>query len=633
MQLFSSSSMEETTKSAAAAAARRRRKRLLRPPPLSRRCFRWSALLLLFLPTLLIYGSPHGSDLFRPVLRAFRIKPLLSVKTSVVTSPNSRSWVPELSVEDRVLFPDHVLLMVPNGVFSNSHLQLLDCVYHKEFGNGSAQIWELGGLFALPVISVDFYDEFRSIVRCPLPPMNFSAIVELRNRTKLGEGGGGEFGDGLVIVDNKRVHSWERMVYNALIDREFAVVFVKGLNRRPGRVSDPALFSCHFNWVDVGRNSNKYNKYVSAATMAVTAAQEVVRCGLPSRLRNRPSEAHGIRVAVSYSPRRQGVFGSRVRRRAVASVSPLPSVARLLSLKGEEEWVDKFELCACTMVWNQAAFLREWIAYHAWLGVERWFIYDNNSNDETVGVIEELQRENYNVSRHVWPWIKTQEAGFSHCALRARSECKWMAFMDVDEFFYFKYPIVRQRKTVIVKYPDRLALRSLVLNYSSSPMTIGEIRTVCHSFGPSGLSSAPPRGVTVGYTCRLQRPERHKSIVRLDALHKNLLNLVHHFQLRPGFKYLNLPQSIAVINHYKYQVWEVFRAKFFRRVATYVADWQESQNEGSNDRVPGLGTEAIEPPNWARQFCEVQDTGLRDFISATLVDQGSGLLPWEKHWH
>ncbi|KAK9119569.1 hypothetical protein Scep_017662 [Stephania cephalantha] len=620
---------------------RRRRKRLLRPPPLSRHCFRWSALFLLLLPTLFIYGSPHGSDLFRPVLRAFRIKPLLSVKTTFVpttttTTTKFTDSTTKLSVEDRVLFPDHVLLMIPNGVLSNSNLHLLECVYHKEFGNGSARIWELEGLIALPVISVDFYDDFRSIVRCPLPPMSFSPIVELRNRTRLGEGGrsSGGGGDGLVIVDNKRVHSWERMVYNALIDREFAVVFVKGLNRRPGRVSDPALFSCHFNWVDVRRSSNKYNKYVSAATVAVTAAQEVVRCGLPSSLRNSPSEAHGIRVSVSYNPRRQGVFGSRVRRRAVASAPPLPSVARLLGLKGEEEeGVDKFELCACTMVWNQAAFLREWIAYHAWLGVERWFIYDNNSDDETEGVIEELRREDYNVSRHVWPWIKTQEAGFSHCALRARNECKWMAFMDVDEFFYFKYPIVRQRKTVIVKYPDRLALRSLVANYSSSPMTIGEIRTVCHSFGPSGLSSAPPRGVTVGYTCRLQRPERHKSIVRLDALHKNLLNLVHHFQLRPGFKYLNLPQNIAVINHYKYQVWEVFKAKFFRRVATYVADWQESQNEGSNDRVPGLGTEAIEPPDWAHQFCEIWDTGLRDFVMATLADQGSGLLPWEKHWH
>ncbi|KAL7000743.1 hypothetical protein U1Q18_001903, partial [Sarracenia purpurea var. burkii] len=47
----------------------------------------------------------------------------------------------------------------------------------------------------------------------------------------------------------------------------------------------------------------------------------------------------------------------------------------------------KYELCACTMVWNQASSLREWIMYHSWLGIERWFIYDNNSDDGIKEVV------------------------------------------------------------------------------------------------------------------------------------------------------------------------------------------------------------------------------------------------------
>uniref|UniRef100_A0A5B6ZJW7 Glycosyltransferase family 92 protein n=1 Tax=Davidia involucrata TaxID=16924 RepID=A0A5B6ZJW7_DAVIN len=200
--------------------------------------------------------------------------------------------------------------------------------------------------------------------------------------------------------------------------------------------------------------------------------------------------------------------------------------------------------------------------------------------------------------------------------------------MDVDEFFYFPFPTTRRQRFRKLGFPGHNSLRTLVANFSSS--TVGEIRTACHSFGPSGLSTPPSQGVTAGYTCRLQSPERHKSIVRPDALDATLLNVVHHFHLRKGFKYLNMPQSTAVINHYKYQVWEAFRAKFFRRVATYVADWQESQNEGSRDRAPGLGTEAIEPPNWRLQFCDVWDTRLRDFVLANLVDPATGLLPWER---
>lgn len=264
--------------------------------------------------------------------------------------------------------------------------------------------------------------------------------------------------------------------------------------------------------------------------------------------------------------------------------------------------------------------------YHARLGVERWFIYDNNSDDGIDEVIQELELGNYNVSRQSWPWIKTQEAGFSHCALRAKKECKWLGFFDVDEFFYLPDEFRHPKGDGM---PGQNSLKAMIANVSSST-DIAEIRTVCHSYGPSGLRKPPLHGVTVGYTCRVQSPERHKSIVRPDLLDISLLNVVHHFQLRGGFKYFNVPESVAVINHYKYQVWETFKAKFHRRVATYVVDWKEDQNKGSKDRAPGLGIEAIEPPDWRLRFCEVWDTGLRDFVLAYLADPATGLLPWER---
>ncbi|CAL1410693.1 unnamed protein product [Linum trigynum] len=75
--------------------------------------------------------------------------------------------------------------------------------------------------------------------------------------------------------------------------------------------------------------------------------------------------------------------------------------------KGEE----KYELCACTMLWNQASVLKEWVMYHSWLGVERWFIYDNNSDDGIQDVADELNTRNHNVSRHVWRGSKRRRQG------------------------------------------------------------------------------------------------------------------------------------------------------------------------------------------------------------------------------
>ncbi|KAI3733577.1 hypothetical protein L6452_13021 [Arctium lappa] len=498
-------------------------------------------------------------------------------------------------IDDRVGFPDHVLVLVSKVVgFGigrwNGNIKRLECVY------GSNDTDSGGVRSVLTVLSVDEYDDTRWLVRCPLPPANFSSVVGLR--------GGG------AVVDTAEggLKSWENLAYEAVLDGDTAVVFVKGISHRQDKESDPTRFSCHF-----GFGNGKY----ILSSRVLTAAQEVVRCVLPKSLETLPERAQGIRVTVSF--RMPTIRNRRIHHQRVF----VPSVAKIPGLRSEAEKPRrKHELCVCTMLWNQADSIREWVTYHSWLGVERWFIYDNNSDDEIQEVINKLDLEGYNVSRHVWPWIKTQEAGFSHCAIRARDECNWVSFMDVDEFYYF--PRLTGNGST-----GQDSLRTLVSNYTSTS-SIGELRTACHSFGPSGLRSPPKQGVTVGYTCRLQSPERHKSIIRPDAIDTTLMNVVHHFHLRKGFGYEDVRQSTAVINHYKYQVWEAFRAKFYRRVATYVADWQDSHNEGSRDRAPGLGTEAIEPPDWRLRFCEVWDTGLRDFVLANLADISTGVLPWAR---
>ncbi|CAN4116253.1 unnamed protein product [Withania somnifera] len=552
----------------------------------------------------LSYHIPLSSSSFRPVLVVSSLSLLSSSSSSHSIFQDFDTSLLPLTIEGRALFPDHVLLLLSKNDLAVKSTEF-ECVYGRNV-QGDVIVKE-------KAYSVDVYGESGILVRCPLPPVNYSAVVNLRKFRSNG------IMHGVLKKSNQTVHSWENVAYAATLDGNTVVVFVKGLNLRPDRESDSSQFSCHFELGSFGKDGR-----FALRTKAITAAQEVVRCSLPLRIRKSPEKARGIRISIGMMPPIHAKANEHVL---------LPSVAKISDLKFEgRKNVEngKYDLCVCTMVWNQASALREWITYHSWLGVERWFIYDNNSDDNIKDVIEELETANYNVTRHVWPWIKTQEAGFSHCALRAKQECNWVSFMDVDEYFYLPYSTPGHHSLRSTGYAGQNSLRSLVANVSSSSPRIGEIRTTCHSFGPSGLNSAPSQGITVGYTCRLKSPERHKSIIRPDVLDTTLLNVVHHFHLRKGFRYINLPQSTAVINHYKYQVWEVFRAKFFRRVATYVADWQNNQNEGSRDRAPGLGTEAIEPPNWPLQFCEVWDTGLRDFVLSNFADLSTGLLPWEK---
>lgn len=517
-----------------------------------------------------------------------------------------------MSIESRVLFNDHILVILPaNSKFPNLQLaERIDCVYHRGMDVGEQSVETVNH----PMLSVDEYGDGRWIVRCPIPPVNYSAAVGLRGRWNDREGIEWVVGKG----DNQSVQLWDMLAYEAVFDGEdIAVVFVKGLQLKSDRESEPTPFRCQF---------RKEGEDYALTTKAITAAQEVIRCPLPPELKAKQWKDEEVQVTVEITskvPGRSHLTGMQHQL--------VPSIAKLYQSNDKNNEMvrnkeSKYKLCACTMVWNQAEFIREWVMYHAWLGVERWFVYDNNSDDELKEVITEMNVENYNVTRHAWPWIKSQEAGFSHCVLRARDQCQWVAFFDVDEFYNFPPPKPRQNSSFVYRGPN--ALQVVVGNISARSRSVGEIRTDCHNFGPSGLKKSPVEGLMLGYTCRLKGLERHKSIVRPDAVDDSLLNQVHHFKLKKEFRRMNFHR--AVINHYKYQVWDIFKAKFYRRVSTYVADWQENQNENSRDRAPGLGTEAIEPPDWNKRFCEVWDTRLRDFVLANLANRNTGLLPWQR---
>ncbi|CAN0925743.1 Glycosyltransferase family 92 protein RCOM_0530710 [Linum grandiflorum] len=553
--------------------------------------FRSLTLCISFFLFIFLHFSFSDRSPFRPII--LRVLTPTRVRPNRLTLSDPPPVLPPL-IESRILLPDHLLLILSTKLRRG---ETLDCLYHHSDDDDDGQ------MLVRPAISAEDYQESKSIVRCELPPPgNYSSAVDLRRP--------GEMNRLLKPASRTAPPSYYdggMLVYEAILDWNSVVVLAKGLNLKPRKESDPSEFRCHFGLTD-------FNQSFVFTTEATAAAQEVVRCLLPRsiRINNNTELAEGITVTISH------VSESN-------SATLMPSVAKVYNPKSSDIQFGikkkKYEICACTMMWNQAAFLKEWVTYHAWLGVQRWFIYDNDSNDGIQNVVDEL--ESYNVTRHVWPWPKSQEAGFSHCALRAKYECNWVGFFDVDEFFYF--PRYSDSYTAP---PGRNSLRALMSNYTDSK--IAEVRTTCRSFGPSGLTRVPQQGVTVGYTCRLQAPERHKSFVRPDLLDSTVLNIIHHFKLKEGYESVNVGETTAVINHYKYQVWDTFKAKFFRRVSTYVANWQDDHNKGSKDRAPGLGTEAVEPEDWRLRFCEVWDTGLKDFVLDTFADVATGFLPWEK---
>ncbi|EHA8589073.1 glycosyltransferase family 92 protein [Cocos nucifera] len=367
-----------------------------------------------------------------------------------------------------------------------------------------------------------------------------------------------------------------RLAYEAVSTPTDVVVFAKGVNIHRGVNRPSSDLRCLF--------SSGASAAPVAATPATSSTQEAFRCPHPPAAKTNTGEVLRVSLEITTEGTQIPSLANYHRPRA----PPRPPDARSL-------------ICACTMVHNVAKFLAEWVVYYSAIGVERFFLYDNGSDDHLNSVVNRLGSHGFNVLTRFWPWPKTQEAGFSHCAAVNRDTCTWMAFIDVDEFIF-------SQSWVGSDAPNRTMLGSLV----AVRPDVGQVSIRSFEFGPSGRRAHPREGVTQGYTCRRRTEQRHKSLVRLDAVDDSLFNSVHHFGLKTGFRTRWISGSGARVYHYKYQAWEEFKVKFRRRVSAYVVDWKETVNPSSKDRTPGLGFEPVEPKGWAHMFCEVNDTRLRE---------------------
>ncbi|KAL2509057.1 hypothetical protein Fot_32704 [Forsythia ovata] len=393
---------------------------------------------------------------------------------------------------------------------------------------------------------------------------------------------------------------WTYIVYDSLTTDNDVVLFVKGVNNHQGINREPREFRCIFG-----------NDLINGVRTAVTTSiQEVFRCQLPelTDVNSADEDIDQQRIKVSLE--------------TVEENKVVPSVAYYTRARKLDAGKKKSLLCASTMVYKAGKFLKEWVVYHSRIGIEKFLLYDNGSEDDLGKVVEELVQEGFDVKTYFWLWPKTQEAGFSHSAIYAKESCTWMMFIDVDEFVYspswhnslqpsksMLHSLVLSTKFSSPSTHDRLVS---LMKVSMPELKLGQVRIECHEFGPSNQSTHPIMGVTQGYNCRRKYENRHKSILLLEAVDDSLLNVIHHFTLKPGYRTRKLNPKDIVVNHYKYQAWPEFKVKFRRRASSYVLDWMQPINPNSNDRTPGLGFRPVEPEGWPQKFCEVEDNGLKD---------------------
>ena len=156
----------------------------------------------------------------------------------------------------------------------------------------------------------------------------------------------------------------------------------------------------------------------------------------------------------------------------------------------------KYYFSVCSIFKDEAPFLKEFIEYHYILGVEHIYLYNNNSSDNYLEVLQPYLDNGF-VTLVDWEKNFAQAEAYKNCYDNAKDETFWLAFIDIDEF------IVPYKETDVKDFIKRFEEFPVVTLYWKI-------------FGTGGIIQRDPEKlVTEQFTV---------SWARLDGIGKCILN-------------------------------------------------------------------------------------------------------------
>ncbi len=247
----------------------------------------------------------------------------------------------------------------------------------------------------------------------------------------------------------------------------------------------------------------------------------------------------------------------------------------------------KAYLSICAIYRDEGPYLREWIEFHRLAGVERFFLYDNFSEDDHLEVLAPYVEEGI-VSVRRWPVFNPQVAAYNDCIRWHRYDSRWIAFIDVDEFLFS---------------PTGQPLPEVLADYEAWP----GVAVAWVMFGTGGHRTRPVGLVIENYLRTIARVEggmNMKSIVDptrvttyasahhcaypyLSAVDENHVPVDGHTLVPPSVERLRL-------NHYHWKSEEEYVAKCARKRAVgrpldvpteEYFEWLRAAEEGVTDET------------------------------------------------
>ena len=111
-----------------------------------------------------------------------------------------------------------------------------------------------------------------------------------------------------------------------------------------------------------------------------------------------------------------------------------------------------YDLAVVAIFKDEARYLKEWLDYHLLAGVDHFYLYNNNSSDNYEEILAPYVEANL-VTLINCPGKVMQMTAYNNALNRFRFFCRYIAFIDLDEF------ILPRTNKSIVEVVDEILLR------------------------------------------------------------------------------------------------------------------------------------------------------------------------------
>lgn len=188
-----------------------------------------------------------------------------------------------------------------------------------------------------------------------------------------------------------------------------------------------------------------------------------------------------------------------------------------------------YGISIAAIVKDEVEYIEEWIQFHILMGIEHFYIYDNESSDGTTEILKEYEKIGL-VTYIFWPGKAQQSPAYSNAIDSFKNNSIYIAFIDADEFLFSvtENKIIDELNQILNQYKE-----SREPEFEKEPAAVG---VNWRTYGTSFYSNKSDDLVIKRFVFRKRANEGINIHIKSIYNPRAVVRIgVHHAEFVPGY--------------------------------------------------------------------------------------------------